>query len=214
VTEDTLRFGPAVGGAYTRELRLLNRGYDALQSRLNLTSAAITGPDAARFAINGGFTPGLVTDGQTWSVTCDSTGMTANTTYTANLTFQSTDEVLPGGLARPNVVVHLQATALIPTGVGDGVPNRLAFLPPSPNPTRGTTTLGFDLPQRTHVDLAIYDLAGRKVKSIASGTLDAGRWRERWDSTNEDGTQVPAGLYFARFNTSGLQRTERLVVVR
>jgi hypothetical protein len=214
VVADTLRFGPAAGGAFTREQRLYNRGFDALQSRLNLTGATITGPDAARFTIDGGFTPGLINGGRTWSVTCDSSGMVANTSYTADLKFQSTDEALPGGLARPDVVVHLLATALIPTGVSDGIPNTLEFLPPSPNPMHGGTTLSFDLPQRARVDLAVYDLAGRKVKSIASGTREPGRWHEQWNATNEDGTQVPAGLYFARFNTPGLQRTARLVVIR
>jgi hypothetical protein len=214
VVDDTVRFGGAGGdGAFNQDVRLFNRGYDALQSRLNLTSAALTGPDAARFIIAGGFTPGLSSGtGQTWTVMCDSTGMTGSAT--ADLTFSSADEPLPGALAQPNVVVHLIASPLVPTGIGDRAPAALAFLRPSPNPMHGSTTLGFDLPRRAHVDLAIYDLAGRKVKSIAAGTREPGRWRERWDATNEDGAPVPAGLYFARFNTPGLQRTARLVVVR
>jgi hypothetical protein len=152
--------------------------------------------------------------GQTWTVAFDTTGITNNGTYTADLTFSGADEPLPGALAQPDRVVHLEG-AVATVGVEPGPPPAsLAFLPPRPNPTRGAIALGFDLPHRARVDLAIYDLAGRKVKSIASGTIEPGRWRQRWDTTSEDGTQVPAGLYFARFNTPGLQRTARLVVIR
>ena len=89
----------------------------------------------------------------------------------------------------------------------------LAFLAPRPNPLSGATELGFDLPSAAPVELGIYDLGGRRVQVLASGSADAGRHRMRWDGTDQSGARVAAGIYFARFHTTGFDRTVRLVVL-
>jgi flagellar hook assembly protein FlgD len=75
------------------------------------------------------------------------------------------------------------------------------------------TWFGFDLPNAARVSLAIYDLTGRRVATIASGEMSANRYRMRWDTRDERGATVPAGLYFAHFETQGLSRTARLIVL-
>jgi flagellar hook assembly protein FlgD len=70
---------------------------------------------------------------------------------------------------------------------------------------------GFDLPHGAPVSLEIFDLAGRRVATLASGERGAGRYQLRWTGMNESGGRVQAGLYFVRFATPGLQRVERIV---
>jgi len=67
---------------------------------------------------------------------------------------------------------------------------------PRPNPARGRTSIELGLPSRDHVDARVFDLAGRRVQTLESGWLDAGRHELTWDGTDARGRLVPAGVYF------------------
>lgn len=208
-------FGQHETGQFAaQDVRVHNRDFDVLQARLVVSGAVITGGDG-RFSIVGGFAPALLAEtGRTYAVSFNDVGATQDSTYEATLTFSSADEVLPGATPQPDLVVTLRARpASGTTAVGPEHPAGLMFYPPSPNPLRGETYLGFDLPNRAPVDLAIFDLSGRRVARLASGTLEADRYRLRWNARDDHGADVPAGLYFARFETPGLARTARLIVL-
>ena len=210
----TLDFGTQDPGAFADlPVNVFNQGFDGLQARLSLDAAGIAG-GAGRFSLAGGFTPVLVADhGQPFAVHLDDAGATPDSTYEATLTFSSSDEPLPGAQPAGDLVVTLRATRSV-TGVpGGGPPAALAFYPPRPNPSRGSCRFAFDLPRRAPVELAIFDLGGRRVTSLVSGVREAGRYQPTWNAGDASGGRVPAGLYFARFSTPGLQRTARLVVI-
>lgn len=217
VTEDSLKFGSLDPGlAIAQDRRVHDQGFDALQAQLAVGDAEITGPDAARFSIVGGFTPVQIGGiGHTWTVAFDTTGAAANATFEATLTFHSADEALPGGTDASDLILHLIAGTQSTVGVpGDGQPVALAFYPPRPNPLRGSgTDFQFGLPNPARVTLAIYDATGRRVASLIDGERPAGTAHVRWNGRNDAGASVPAGLYFVRFATPGLQRTTRLVVL-
>jgi len=48
---------------------------------------------------------------------------------------------------------------------------------------------------------------------VLDGFRPAGRHQIRWSATRDDGSALPAGLYFARFRTAGMRRTARVVVL-
>jgi len=89
----------------------------------------------------------------------------------------------------------------------------LRFYPPRPNPLTAGATFAFDLPAPARVDLAIYDLSGRRVATIVSGDLVAGRHVEFWNARDARGGRVAAGIYFAAFETEGMAKTARVVVL-
>jgi len=214
---DTIDFGQhPVGGFETRLARVHNRGYDALQARLALNGASITGGDG-RFSIVGGFSPALVTGvARSHTLAFDDAGATPDIDYEATLTFAGADEPLPGALARPALEVALLSR--VTTGSvgipGGGRPHETRLYPPAPNPLRGATTIRFDLASRADARLDVFDLSGRRVATLASGSLEAGAYTFRWDG-REAGAAVGAGLYFVRLSGPGLAaRTARLAVVR
>lgn len=212
LTAQSLDLGqyPAVGFP-DGEVRVHNKGWGALQARLSVASANITG-GAGRFSIPGGFTPALLSGtGQTWPVRFDAVGATAESTYTATLTFGTADEALPGATALSNLTVSLQArVSAAGVEVGGGA---LRFLPPRPNPARGVTEMAFELPTELAVDLAVYDLGGRRLATLASGRMSAGQHSVRWDAGLADGRKTAAGLYFVRFSAGGLTKVSRLVLL-
>ena len=151
-TLDTLDFGTQPVGMFTdAAVQAHNSGYDALQARLDVYGASITGPDAARFSIVGGFAAALVagTPGS-WTVHFDDTGAADNTTYTADLNFTTRDENLPGQANLSNVVWHLTAHTEAASGVpGDGLRPTVSRLvgnipthsrPPHASPSRSART--------------------------------------------------------------------------
>src|SRR6185295_17089095 len=114
-----------------------------------VTGATITGPDAARFSIDGGFSPALVAGvGATWNVHFDDTGAVTGQPYTATLTFTSADEPLPGATAQPAIAYDLSAevaSGAVAVGGGGPLPTTTRLYPPYPNPLRGASTVRFDL---------------------------------------------------------------------
>lgn len=64
-----------------------------------------------------------------------------------------------------------------------------------PNPFNPSTRIGFSLARDTRVDLAVFDLAGRRVATLAQGPLAAGDHRVTWDGRTDLGGSAPAGMY-------------------
>jgi hypothetical protein len=84
----------------------------------------------------------------------------------------------------------------------------------TPNPFGPTTDIRFRLAQAGSVSLAVYDGAGRRVRSLVSGSLDAGDHNARWDGTDESGHSVAAGVYFYRLESGGKTQSARMLLVR
>src|SRR5262252_2265661 len=72
------------------------------------------------------------------------------------------------------------------------------FSPPQPNPAQASAAFIMALPRAQEVRVAVYDLNGRRVKTLLSGVQSAGQSRLAWNLDAEDGRQVPAGVYVVR----------------
>ena len=100
-------------------------------------------------------------------------------------------------------------------GIADsGLPTTLQFYPGAPNPFRSATMLRFALPVDSKVELSVYDVTGRRVRSLADHTFDAGIHTIRWNGRDDAGRTLPPGLYLTRFNANGVLRTQRVVRVQ
>jgi len=80
---------------------------------------------------------------------------------------------------------------------------RTTLAPPWPNPARGPVSFGYSLAARSRIDVAIFDLQGRKVRQLVSGWHDAGVDHVVWDAQGDDGATVSNGTYFARLAVRG-----------
>jgi FlgD Ig-like domain len=214
VAQDTIDFGANGPGSFSDRLaRVHNFGYDALQARLSVTSGTITG-GGGHFSLVGDFHAALVADvGEGYQLHFDDAGATPDSVYEATLTFGSSDEALPGGAPMPDLVVQLRAMPLAgSTGVGDS-PTALRFYPAHPNPFSLETRFAFELPRAADVTLEVFDLSGRRVASLVKGSQGPGRHDVPWRPLDAGGARLSGGLYFARFSTTGLSRTERFVLL-
>ena len=214
---DTLDFGVWGPGQFRDStVRAFNLGFGSTRARLSLSAAGVTGGDG-RFTIVGGFSPQLVGASPAGiSVRFDEPGATRDSTYTADLTFACADEALPGATSQPSLVVKLIARArpgLVAVERGDA-PFADRLLPVRPNPVVGRALLGFDLARPGAVALELYDVNGRRVKSIVRGPLDPGRYTFEWNGSDDRGAPLPAGVYVVRFSAPGLTASQRVALVR
>jgi hypothetical protein len=86
-------------------------------------------------------------------------------------------------------------------GIGPGIsttPARLELAANRPNPFRGNTLIPFSLPSEGTVELAIYDLRGRLVRTLVSGPRPVGSQAVSWDGRNGQGDRVASGVYYVR----------------
>ncbi len=78
-----------------------------------------------------------------------------------------------------------------------------------PNPFNSRTTIEFDVPTQVDVDLAIYDVTGRQVHSMAMGILDAGSHSTVWNASH-----VPSGLYVIHLKAGDYTAHQRAVLMK
>ncbi len=90
----------------------------------------------------------------------------------------------------------------------------LTLHPVSPNPFVDRALVTFDLPRAAGTSLTIYDVAGRRLRTLESGTTAAGRHSASWDGRSEEGRLAAAGVYLVRLVADGEVRTQRVVLTR
>ena len=75
------------------------------------------------------------------------------------------------------------------------IPETFALHQNYPNPFNPVTTIRYDLPEQSFVTIVIYDLLGRAVRQLVNSTRDAGYKSVVWDSKDEFGRIMSAGIY-------------------
>jgi hypothetical protein len=97
-------------------------------------------------------------------------------------------------------------------GGGEG-PRVLALATPKPNPAVEGALLSFTVPEAQQVTLAIYDPAGRRVRTVLSGPMDPGAYDVPFDLRDQSGRLLGAGLYFIRLEAAGKRIVRRLAII-
>ena len=83
-----------------------------------------------------------------------------------------------------------------------------------PNPFNPNTTISFNLRERGHASLAVYDVAGRLVRVLIDGVKEAGPHDVNWDGKDNTGRGVASGVYFYRLEAGSFTETKKMVLLR
>ncbi len=95
------------------------------------------------------------------------------------------------------------------------VPRELSLEQNYPNPFNPQTAIPVTIPATTDVQLKIYDLLGREVQTLHSGSLTPGRHFFFWNGRDESGNARPSGVYFYRLRTSsGTVLTHKMILMK
>jgi len=94
------------------------------------------------------------------------------------------------------------------------MPGSYYLLQNYPNPFNPITTLRYDLPENSFVNITIYDMLGRKVKTLINETQDAGYRSIIWDATDNNGEPVSAGIYLYQIQADEYFQTKKMVLLK
>jgi hypothetical protein len=83
-----------------------------------------------------------------------------------------------------------------------------------PNPFNPSTAIEFTLPRPGQVTLEIYDIVGRKVRTLVSEAVSVGTKRVIWDGCSADGTTVASGIYFYRIKANDFSETRKMLLLK
>ncbi len=103
----------------------------------------------------------------------------------------------------------LPRTTAVP---GGGAAARIA-LASRPNPARGNTRVHFELAADETLELSLFDLSGRQVRSLAKGAFPAGSHDVAWDGLDKAGHPAAPGVYLARLKGARTQATHHIVLM-
>lgn len=152
---------------------------------------------------------GTVYAGQTvrlrFRIGCDA-GVGATGWDFASISFGGVDNI-------PFTDVAPDAVDCTSTDAGPVLPARLSFGVLGANPATGRSGFRWALPEAAVIELAVYDVTGRRVASLARGQQAAGWHTSEW-TVNDDGSAPAAGMYFARFTSAGRTLHTRVVMMK
>ncbi len=96
----------------------------------------------------------------------------------------------------------------------DAIPLQYTLHQNYPNPFNPITTLRYDLPENGTVNIIIYDMLGRQVRTLINQTQDAGYRSVIWDATNDYGKPVSAGVYLYQIQAGEFVQTRKMVLLK
>lgn len=83
-----------------------------------------------------------------------------------------------------------------------------------PNPFNPTTVIEYTVPKAGKVTIAIYDVLGRKVRTLVDQNLTPGTYSAMWDGTNDAGQRVTSGVYFYQLNAENAVITKKMTFMK
>ena len=105
-------------------------------------------------------------------------------------------------------------TGVVMSAGDDIVPGVFKLHQNYPNPFNPVTMIQFDVPKRADLVLSVYDLLGRRVKTLVKENLDIGTYNVKWSGTSDSGEMLPSGMYFYELNSSEFHSVKKLILVK
>jgi len=140
-------------------------------------------------------------------VSLDANGGTAVKTYA--LVYGTTLQELLDNVDAANAAYNPSSP------VSDNSPVKLFRLAQNhPNPFNPSTSIKYSVAREGHVDLGIYDLSGRLIRTLVSETRGSGDYTVTWDGKNASGGGVPSGMYFYKFSSGGESTSRKMTLVK
>ena len=101
-----------------------------------------------------------------------------------------------------------------PVGVDGAIPTVAWLGHATPNPARDGTSFSFGLPRDGRIEFGLFDVRGRRIRSLWSGNTTAGVHTMRWDGRDDARRAVSNGVYFYRLRYDAKDLTGQVLVTR
>jgi len=125
---------------------------------------------------------------------------------------------LQDGLSGDALPVELtyRNDAILVAGVAEAVPlpREFALRQNYPNPFNPATSIKYELPKESHVELVVYNLRGQAIRTLVNAEKRAGYHDLIWDGRNQVGALVSSGIYFVRMKAGPFVKVVKMSLVK
>ncbi|MEE4312568.1 MAG: T9SS type A sorting domain-containing protein [candidate division KSB1 bacterium] len=113
-------------------------------------------------------------------------------------------------------VITIDGTSRVLADISVNVssPEKYGLYPNYPNPFNAHTIFKYQIPVETHVVVEIFNLLGRRIRTLVNDNKSPGSYSVSWDGFDDEGVPVVSGIYFYHLSTRGFKDTRRMTVVR
>jgi hypothetical protein len=94
------------------------------------------------------------------------------------------------------------------------IPDQNELFQNYPNPFNSSTIIFYQVKDAAPVSLELYDILGTRIRSLVNEYKLAGHYSDHWDGKDDNGRQVPSGIYFYTLKTKNYNRTKKLVLLK
>ena len=98
--------------------------------------------------------------------------------------------------------------------VGNSLPAEFSITQNFPNPFNPVTSITFDVAEMDEVSLVVYDLTGKEVATLVSGTYTPGTYKVEWNAVNNAGDGIVSGMYIYRYISSEKAITRKMLYLK
>ncbi len=112
-------------------------------------------------------------------------------------------------------VFYSKEAKILPSGITEktDIPEKFA-LSCNPNPFNSASAIKVNIPKNGRIKLAIYDIKGNIVETIADGEFSAGAHTFRWDGNDDNGNSLSTGIYFVRLDTENSTIVRKIALIK
>ncbi|MEO0226088.1 MAG: FlgD immunoglobulin-like domain containing protein, partial [candidate division WOR-3 bacterium] len=108
-----------------------------------------------------------------------------------------------------------RAVYLNPAGIEERTDSApFSFMISSANPSRREFAIHYSLDRDLNIQIGIFDVSGRKIKTLVDGKQRAGQYRLVWRGEDDLGRQLPAGVYYCRFKEGNRETRKKLILLK
>lgn len=119
------------------------------------------------------------------------------------------------GKSAPVVMATVrEAVNVTVTDAGDGPPAIYGLVQNYPNPFNPTTRIAYSLGGRDRVFIAVFDVGGRRVRTLVDEVQEPNRYLVTWDGKDDRGGQLASGIYFIRYSAGHHRFSKKAVLLR
>ncbi len=97
---------------------------------------------------------------------------------------------------------------------GGALPTVFSLRQNYPNPFNPTTEVHFDVPSRSSVKIEVYNVLGRKVKTLVDEEMAAGSYVRTWDGTSNSGNAISSGVYLYKMEAGSFVETKKMMMLK
>lgn len=94
------------------------------------------------------------------------------------------------------------------------IPKSFILFQNYPNPFNPETSISYQLPEKVHVKIAVFNLRGQKIRTLENAAQDAGCYTVRWDGCDEIGNKVVSGIYLYQIKSGDFVCTRKMALMK